>query len=146
MDPENLTGDFWSAKKIENSYIINIKEKSSIKDALTDFMIHQKIKAGQIVGVGMIKDVLLRFTSPATKKHFNVKFNAKKLTANISGIVCNLNENPVLNLNVTFEKDYQSLAGHLLDARVSSKGEFIFHPLNTQIVHFNRNNEDQFLS
>ncbi|MEN4760384.1 DUF296 domain-containing protein [Chryseobacterium sp. C39-AII1] len=145
MDANSFRGDFWSARKIENSYLISIKEKSSLKDALTDFIISQKITTGKIVGVGSIKDVLLRFKNPGTKKHFNVKFNAKNMTANISGSVCNIDESPILELNVTFDEEHYAMAGDLLDAKILNKGEFFLHPLNTQIIYFNNDN-DRFLS
>jgi hypothetical protein len=51
MNSENIKSDLWSAKKADQTYIVSIKDKSSILEALTDFVENQNIQSGQISGI-----------------------------------------------------------------------------------------------
>ncbi|WP_276728716.1 hypothetical protein [Chryseobacterium carnipullorum] len=45
MDTQNFKGNNWSARKVDSVYIVSIKDQSGIVEALTDFVINQKIQA-----------------------------------------------------------------------------------------------------
>lgn len=61
MNAQILSGTLWTAKKTDQAYIVSVKDKSSVLDALTDFVSSQKIESGQITGIGATNDATLRF-------------------------------------------------------------------------------------
>lgn len=140
MASQNFKGMYWTAKKVDSTYIVSIKDQSSIVEALTDFVTIQKIEAGQITGIGAVNEATLRFFEPSTKQYVDKTFHEQMEVTNISGNVSVMDEKPLLHLHITLgRQDYTALAGHLLDAKIRGAGEFIFYPLNTKAVK----NKDQ---
>ncbi|WP_326983580.1 DUF296 domain-containing protein [Chryseobacterium sp. MYb264] len=147
MDTEYLSGNFWSARKIESSYLISIKDHANLREALTDFVVSQQIETAQIFGVVMIKGPLIRFKTPGSQKYFNIKMDTQKSEASISGNIQSTLAGPVFDLNVIIEdENNSSWTGHLNDAEVINKGEFLLHPLSSRILYFRRKEDDFFLS
>lgn len=104
-------------------------------NALTDFVKDQNILAGEVTGIGAVDEATLRFFKPSDKNYVDKTFNEQMEATNISGNVSVIEGKPVLHLHITLgREDYSALAGHLLDARISGAGEFIFYPLNTRAV------------
>lgn len=135
MAPQNFKGTHWTAKKVDNTYIVSVQDQSSIIDALTDFITNQKIEAGQITGIGAVNEVTLRYFTPSTKQYVDKTFHEQMEVTNISGNISVMDEKPLLHLHITLgRQDYTALAGHLLDAKIRGAGEFIFYPLNTKAV------------
>jgi len=135
MNAQVLKGNLWTAKKVENTYVISINDKASILESLTDFVTTQKIKAGQITGIGATNSATLRFFDPQTKKYVDKAFNEQMEIANISGNISENEGKPLLHLHITLgRKDYTALAGHLLDAKIRGAGEFIIYPIDSKII------------
>jgi len=44
MNAQVLKGNLWTAKKVENTYVISINDKASILESLTDFVTTRKKK------------------------------------------------------------------------------------------------------
>ncbi|WP_250254167.1 PPC domain-containing DNA-binding protein [Chryseobacterium sp. Marseille-Q3244] len=135
MKIQNFKGNQWSARKVDQVYIVSLKNHSNIVEALLDFVQHQNIQSGEVTGIGAVSEATLRFFSFKTKKYVDKTFNEQMEVANISGNVSVIEEKPILHLHVTLgREDYTALAGHLLEAKVHGAGEFIFYPLNTRTV------------
>jgi len=135
MDIQNFKGNNWSARKVDQIYIVSVKDGSGIVDALTDFVKSQNIQAGEITGIGAVSEATLRFFRPSDKNYVDKTFNEQMEMTNISGNVSEIEGKPVLHLHITLgREDYTALAGHLLDAKIRGAGEFIFYPLNTRVV------------
>lgn len=135
MDIQNFKGNNWSARKVDQIYIVSLKDGSGIADALTDFVKSQNIQAGEITGIGAVSEATLRFFRPSDKNYVDKTFNEQMEMTNISGNVSEIEGKPVLHLHITLgREDYTALAGHLLDAKIRGAGEFIFYPLNTRVV------------
>lgn len=135
MDIQNFKGNNWSARKVDQIYIVSVKDGSGIVDALTDFVKSQNIQAGEITGIGAVGEATLRFFRPSDKNYVDKTFNEQMEMTNISGNVSEIEGKPVLHLHITLgREDYTALAGHLLDAKIRGAGEFIFYPLNTRVV------------
>ncbi|KMQ65305.1 hypothetical protein ACM39_16635 [Chryseobacterium sp. FH2] len=131
MNAQNLKGNNWSARKVESTYIVSVTDKSSVLDALTDFVISQKIRAGQIAGIG----ATLRIFEPVTKKYVDKTFNEQMKISNLSGNISEVEGKPMLHLHVTLgRKDYTGLAGHLLDAKIRGAGEFFVYPISSKVI------------
>lgn len=135
MKIQNFKGNQWSARKVDQVYIVSLKNHSNIVEALIDFVQHQNLQSGEVTGIGAVSEATLRFFSFKTKKYVDKTFNEQMEVANISGNVSVIEEKPILHLHVTLgREDYTALAGHLLEAKVHGAGEFIFYPLNTRTV------------
>lgn len=135
MEFQNYKGNHWTARKVDQTYIVSLQNESGIVEALTDFVTSQHIEAGQITGIGAVSEVTLRFFDPATKKYVDKTFNEQMEVTNISGNVSEMDGKPLLHLHITLgRQDYTALAGHLLDAKIRGAGEFIFYPLPTKVI------------
>ncbi|MDN5478303.1 MAG: DNA-binding protein [Chryseobacterium sp.] len=135
IDTQNFKGNNWSARKVDSVYIVSIKDQSGIVEALTDFVINQKIQAGEVTGIGAVEEATLRFFKPSNKNYVDKTFKEQMEITNISGNVSEIEGKPMLHLHITLgREDYTALAGHLLDAKIRGAGEFIFYPLNTRVV------------
>ncbi|REC49976.1 PPC domain-containing DNA-binding protein [Chryseobacterium pennipullorum] len=131
---QNFKGDRWSARKIDHTYLVSIKNHSGIIEALTDFVKHHNIRAGEVTGIGAVSEATLRFFSPATKNYVDKTFKEQMEVTNISGNISEVEGKPMLHLHITLgREDYTALAGHLLDATINGAGEFIFYTLNTKV-------------
>ncbi|MDN3693201.1 DNA-binding protein [Chryseobacterium tructae] len=135
MEIQNLKGNHWSAKKVDQIYIVSLKSHSNIVEALTDFVQNQNIQAGEVTGIGAVSEATLRFFSFETKSYVDKTFHEQMEVANISGNVSVIEGKPVLHLHITLgRQDYTALAGHLLEAKINGAGEFILYPLHTRAV------------
>jgi predicted DNA-binding protein with PD1-like motif len=135
MKSQFLYGSLWTARKIENTYIISIKDGASIVNTLKDFVLRQKIKTGKISGVGIVEKVLLRFLSPSGKKYINGKFNAISDASDISGNISENDGKSMLHLHIMLRiNEHTVLDGFLMDGKVRGKAEFILHSLENQLV------------
>lgn len=135
MNAQILSGTLWTAKKTDQAYIVSVKDKSSVLDALTDFVSSQKIESGQITGIGATNDATLRFFDPETKKYVDKEFKGQMEISNLSGNISMVENKLMLHLHVTLGKrDYTALAGHLLDAKIRGAGEFFIYPNPGKVV------------
>ncbi|MDR2238132.1 MAG: DNA-binding protein [Chryseobacterium sp.] len=135
MEIQNKKGTLWSARKVDQVHIVSIKNRASILEALSDFVTTQNIRAGEVTGIGAVDEATLRFFRPSEKKYVDKTFKEQMEITNISGNLSEIEGKITLHLHITLgREDYTALAGHLLDARISGAGEFIFYPLNTRVV------------
>jgi len=140
MNAQILQGSHWTARKVDDVYIVSVQDKSSISDALTDFAVSQKIQAGEITGIGAVNDATLRFFDPATKKYADKVFNEQMEISNLSGNIAVEEGKTFLHLHITLgRRDYTALAGHLLDAKTRGAGEFFVRPVNGKMIKVKNN-------
>ena len=134
MNAQVLSGTLWTAKKVDNTFIVSVKDRSSVLEALTDFVTSQKIEAGQITGIGATNEATLRFFNPETKKYVDKKFSEQMEISNLSGNISVVEGKPMLHLHITLGRsDYSALAGHLLDAKIRGAGEFFVYPISGKV-------------
>ena len=135
MNAQLLTGNHWTANRVEGAYIVSIEDRASILDALTDFISSQKIQAGQITGIGATNEATLRSFDPNSKKYVDKTFNEQMEISNLSGNISEAEGKLLLHMHITLgRRDYTALAGHLLDAKIRGAGEFFVYPLNFRAV------------
>lgn len=135
MNAQIFKGSHWTASKVDGVYIVSLEDKSSIMDALTDFVTSQKIQAGEIVGLGATNEASLRWFDPGTKKYFDKTFHEQMEISNLIGNISMVEGKIILHLHITLgRKDYTALAGHLLDAKIRGAGEFFVYPLDAKII------------
>jgi uncharacterized protein len=134
VSAQSLRGSHWTAKKVKDVYILSVQDKSSILSAFTDFVVSQKLTAGEITGIGATNEATLRFFDPNSKKFVDQTFTEQMEIANLSGNISQADGKPMLHLHVTLgRRDYSALAGHLLDAKIRGAGEFFVYPLGTKV-------------
>ncbi|EJL75907.1 PCC domain-containing protein [Chryseobacterium populi] len=129
MNSRTVKGNLWIARKIENAYILSLEDRASMIDTLTDFMLNQKIRAGKISGVGILDNAILRFFDPLLKKYWYGELADFIEVYDISGIIYEFEGKTLLALEIRLESENHTvLSGHLMDATVSGKAEFLFYP------------------
>jgi uncharacterized protein len=122
----------WSARKVDDEYIVSIEDKTSIVDALTDFVTKKEITAGEISGLGAVNKAILRYFDPATKQYVDKTFSEQMEISNLVGNISVSEGEPLLHLHITLGRsDYSAIAGHLMDANVRGACELFVRPLNT---------------
>jgi len=137
MNVNFFEGDLWTARKIENTYVVRLKNLVNIMEGLTDFVLDQKIIQGKIKGIGTLAGVTLNFFNPSKMKNFNIKFEEKISFSDIFGTISEIDGTPIFHLETTLKREnHTTLAGHLLDARIIGINEFFFYPLETEIIQF----------
>ncbi|MCV2509147.1 MAG: DNA-binding protein, partial [Neisseriaceae bacterium] len=125
-----LLGKNWSAKEIDGVYVVSIKDRANLVEALTDFVTTNKITAGQIQGLGAINSVTLKMFNPTTQKFSSKTFNKQLEMTNVTGNIFTMDHKPNLHLHVTLgDENYQAIAGHLLEAKIRGAGEFYVTPV-----------------
>lgn len=145
MTAQTLKGRHWTAKKVDGAYIVSVQDKAGLLDTLTDFVVSQRIKAGQITGLGATNEATLRFYDLTTKEYVDKTFTEQMEISNLTGNISEVDGKPVLHMHITLGRsDYSAIAGHLMDAKIRGAGEFFVYPLDAKIVKVK--NEDTGLN
>ncbi|MBK1896564.1 PPC domain-containing DNA-binding protein [Chryseobacterium paridis] len=133
MNSQIVTGNLWTAHKIENYYIVRLQDRANVIEALKDFITYEHIKCGKISGVGIVKEMTLRFLDPTVKKYLYTHLNNPIDVQDISGCISEFEGNIELSLNATMDwKNETTLSGHLMTAIVYGCTEFLFYALNNE--------------
>lgn len=120
-----IHGTSWDAKQYGNKYVISLKNHSEIVESLTDFVKTQKIKAGKISGIGAVNSVTLRFFNPETKQYVDKTFSEQMEISNLTGNISLKDNLEYLHIHITLgNSEYNSVAGHLLNAKINGAAEF----------------------
>ena len=131
MNSQIVTGNLWTAHKIEDYYIVKLQDKAHVIDALNDFIAYEHIKSGKISGVGTVKEMTLRFLEPSVKKYLYTHLNSPVDVQDISGCISEIEGKVLLSLNATMEwKNESTLSGQLMDGKVYGSTEFLFYSLH----------------
>ena len=114
------------APAVEAVYILSIDNHQEIMEALADFCKKQKIKAGEVTGIGAISEATFRFLDPATKKYVDKTFAEQMEITNLTGNISAKDGEPYLHVHLTCSRrDYTCVGGHLLRARINGACELI---------------------
>ena len=99
---------------------------SGKKDGSADFCKKQKIRAGEISGIGAISEATFRFLDPATKKYVDKTFEEQMEITNLTGNISEKDKAPYLHVHLTCSRrDYSCVGGHLLRARIGGACELL---------------------
>ena len=135
MNIEILNGNLWTAKKIEDSYVLSVKDQSNLKNAFTDFLNSQGISEGKISGMGNISDIVLKFYNPSNKVFFDVKFNETAIASEVSGSFSKSQEELIFNLEIIIEREnHITLSGGFVEARITSMNTFFIFPVKSEVI------------
>lgn len=135
MKIENLKGCFWTAKKIENTYIVSVHEGISLVAGLLNFILDQKLPAGKISGVSVASDIIFRFFNQFDKKYEFGEFPGKDEILNVLGSFLIMHGELRLSLEASLKRGGNiNMAAQLTDAKISGVNKFFFHPVNTLIT------------
>ena len=105
-------------------FILSIDNHEEIMAALADFCRKQKIKAGEITGIGAISEATFRFLDPATKHYVDKTFAEQMEITNLTGNISRKDGEVYLHVHLTCSRrDYTCVGGHLLNARVNGACE-----------------------
>ena len=107
-------------------YVLSIDNHQEIMEALADFCKKQKIKAGDITGIGAISEATFRFLDPATKQYVDKVFEEQMEITNLTGNISSKEGEVYLHVHLTCSRrDYTCVGGHLLKARINGACELL---------------------
>ncbi len=107
-------------------YVLSIDNHEEIMAALADFCKKQKIKAGEITGLGAISEATFRFLDPVTKQYVDKVFEEQMEITNLTGNISNKDGEVYLHVHLTCSRrDYTCVGGHLLKARINGACELL---------------------
>ncbi len=134
MEIQNIRGKQWSARKVDHIYIVSLKNYSNIVEALTDFVQHQNIQAGEVSGIGAVSEATLRFFNFKTKTYADRTFKEQMEVSNISGNVSVINGTSSLHMHITLGRRLHSFSGTSFRSKGSWCRGIYFYPLDTKAV------------
>lgn len=133
MNSQIVTGNLWTAHRIEDYYIVRLQDRANIMEALNDFIAYERLKSGKISGVGIVKEMTLRFLEPTVKKYLYTHLNNPIDVQDISGCISENEGKVMLSLNATMEwKNETTLSGQLMDGKVYGCTELLFYALHDE--------------
>ena len=107
-------------------YVVRLYRDEEVIEVLTEFARREEIRAGSVSGIGAVRNVMLGYFDPATRKYEKEEFADSHEVTNLTGNIASLDGEPVLHLHATVADRYHnSRAGHLFSARVSVTVEVI---------------------
>ena len=119
-------GKEWTARQFGDRYVVSIRNRAELAEALADFAAQRGITAGAVYGIGAVDRATLRFFNPETKKYVDKTFDGQMEITNLSGNISTKDGKEYLHLHVTLgNSKYQGIAGHLLSAVINGAGEFV---------------------
>ena len=120
---------------LNSRYIVSLDNHVELVEAIADFCKKRKIKAGQITGIGAVSEATFRFLDPATKKYVDKTFQEQMEITNITGNISEKDKEVYLHIHITCSRrDYTSIGGHLLSARINGACELLIDAFNTTAV------------
>lgn len=107
-------------------FVLSIDNHEEIMEALTHFCKKQKIKAGEVSGLGAVSEATFRFLDPATKQYVDKTFQEQMEITNLTGNISEKDGEPYLHVHLTCSRrDYTCVGGHLLNARINGACELL---------------------
>jgi hypothetical protein len=116
-------------------YVIALHRGDSIVKSLTEFCKEKKIKQGFFIGIGAVDFVELAHYSVENKKYSSKKFELPlEMVSLVGNVVKEKGKDLIVHAHGTFGKDnFETISGHLVEAKISGVGEIIFFPTQTKL-------------
>lgn len=113
-------------RQIGDTYVVSIDNHQEIAQALAAFCTEQDILAGEVSGLGAVKEATLRFLNPATKQYVDKIFSEQMELSSLVGNISQKEGKVYLHLHATFGRsDYTIVGGHLLSAVLNGACELV---------------------
>ncbi len=123
-----------SFKKFPNFYILKIPLGKEINKFIEKFCQKEAQNGGFFIGLGAVKEAILAYYNVDKKKYIQKKFKKPLEIANITGNVCYFKKEVFVHSHATFaDKNFKTIAGHLVEAKVVGACEIIFFPFPKKI-------------
>lgn len=127
----------YSYKCIQNKFFISVDNGVDVVTALRSFCEEMEIYAGNVMGIGAVKQVVLRFFDPKSKAYVDRTFEEQMEIANLTGNVSRMDGAVYLHLHITLGRsDYSTLAGHLMSAQLNGAGEFVIEKCEGELNRY----------
>jgi len=115
--------------KFGDRYLLRLYRDEEVIRTLTGFAREMRIPAGEISAIGAVRDVVLGYFDPDTRKYSREEFPDSYEVAGMNGNLSQLKGEPFFHIHTTLAgRDHAPRAGHLFSARVSVTLEVVLHP------------------
>lgn len=112
-------------------YLIRLMKGEEIVEALAGFAQKKKIRAAAVSGIGAVRNIVLGYFDPETRKYLREEFPESFELAGMNGNLSLLDGKPTLHLHaVLADRSHRARAGHLFSARVSVTVEVTLVPFS----------------
>ncbi len=122
-------------QKINDYYLLALYRGDYLVASIKQFCQEEKIKNGFFIGLGAVDEVELAHYSVVGKKYSAKKFSEPlEMVSLLGNVFLEKEEGLIIHSHAIFgKKDFQSLGGHLVEAKIAGVGEIIFFPLKNEI-------------
>lgn len=120
--------------KFGDRYVLRLFRDEEVIRTLTGFAREMRIPAGELSGIGAVREVVLGYFDPETRKYSREEFPESYEVANLSGNLSQLKGEPFFHIHTTIaDRNHAPRAGHLFSARVSVTLEVILNPFSENL-------------
>ena len=121
-------------KKFKNFYILKISRGEKINETIANFCKKEAKKGGFFIGIGAVENATLAHYKVANKKYSEKKIRKPLELTNLTGNVCFSGKEIIVHSHATLaDSNLKTIAGHLVEAKVSGACEIIFIPFDQKI-------------
>ncbi|MEE8111915.1 MAG: PPC domain-containing DNA-binding protein [Acidobacteriota bacterium] len=120
--------------KFGNRYVLRLYRDEDIIPTLTAFVRERGIPAGELSGIGAVREVILGYFDLETRKYIREEFPESCELAGLSGNLSQVKGEPFFHLHATIaDRRHTARAGHLFSARVSVTLEVVLTPFSENL-------------
>jgi len=116
--------------RLGDSYLVRLDTDEEVVGAITRFAAEEKIDAGSLTGIGAVRDIVLGYFDRSAREYLRQTLTGEWEILSLSGNLALKDGRPFAHLHVTLGgREFQTLGGHLFEARVGATVELVVRPL-----------------
>ncbi len=120
--------------KFGDRFVIRMYRDEDVIPVLTAFARDNRIPAGELTGIGAVREVILGYFDLETRKYIREEFPESCELAGLSGNLSQVKGEPFFHLHATIaDRRHTARAGHLFSARVSVTLEVVLTPFSENL-------------
>lgn len=117
--------------KFGNRYVLRLYRDEDVIPTLTAFVRERGIPAGELSGIGAVREVILGYFDLETRKYIREEFPESYEMVGMNGNLSQLKGEPFFHLHATIaDRRHTARGGHLFSARVSVTLEVVLTPFS----------------
>lgn len=117
-----------------DTYVVSIDNHQEIAQALAAFCTEQGIFAGEVSGLGAVREATLCILDSASRRYVDKTFTEQMEMAGLVGNISRKDGKAYLHLHATFARaDYTIIGGHLRSAVLNGACELVVRKFNLEL-------------
>lgn len=121
-------------KKFGNFYVVRIDKGEEVLASLTKFCKEEKVKVGQITGLGATDKITIGLFNPIEKIYKKTEFTGPMEITSLVGNISSKDKEVYLHCHINVcDENMNVLGGHLNECYISLTGEFIITVIEGEV-------------